>query len=138
MVAISVILTTSKAYRRVDLSLPLPLVSRGRLSRVWPARLLLPAFLLLLSLPLFLPIIHPTSLTFNQMGYQQIWSLKLKLNCHSNIFLVKNSQLDALTSKLIPKQRGVWAPLTCLPNSISMESTTIQKKRQWQRVHRKS
>jgi len=57
VMAISVWVLT--AYRRVDIALPLPLVSiGGRLSRVWPAKLLPP-----LSLSL------STSLTFNQMDY---------------------------------------------------------------------
>jgi len=54
----------------------------------------------------------PTSLTFNQRGYEKKWSLKL--NCH----LLP----DAKPSKLqYPKRRGTWAP-----NSICMESTTTE------------
>jgi len=52
---------------------PPPFASRGRLSRVWPARLLLPAFLLFLSLS-FSPFSHFTHLQpdelLTEMEYQ--------------------------------------------------------------------
>ena len=38
----------------------------------------------------------------------------------------------------ISKQCGVWAPATCLPNSICMPSSQLQQKeRQWQRAYRR-
>jgi len=93
------------------------------LSRVWPARLLLPAFLLSsIHFPLYL-----TSLTFNQMDYWQKWSFRL--NCQSNILTYL--ALDAKPSKLIPH----WAAW-CLGTSLRFYrswSQPQQRQRQWQR-----
>jgi len=69
MVASSVwVLTTPKAFWRVDISLSPSLVSRGRLESL--ARETTPPCLLsLLSLPLFLASHSPSSLNLNQMDY---------------------------------------------------------------------
>ena len=52
----------------------------GRSLESLAARVLLPAFL---PLP---PPLSPQSLTFNQMDYQQKWSLRVP--CQSNIFII--------------------------------------------------
>ena len=75
--------------------LPPPLLSQGRLLRVYIA-----ASLLLLSRPLSFSPHSPTSLTFNQRYYEQKWSVEL--NCHSNIASKRQ------TFK-IHKQRGAGA-----------------------------
>jgi len=81
--------------------LPLILVSRWRLSRVWPARLL-PAFLLFLSLPSFhliLPLHSPlTRGTTNRNGV-------------SSSTVTATSLPDANPSNLnTPKRRSAWPP----------------------------
>ena len=93
---------------------PPPFASRGRLSRVWPARLLLPAFLLFLSLS-FSPFSHFTHLQpdelLTEMEYQAQLSPRRNVAPRRQAFTETYSQA---------------ALCLCLPSSICMESSTIE------------
>ena len=116
----------SLAYRRVDISLPLPLVSRGRLTRVLLERLFLPSFLLYLALSFFLPFLPlhspSTRRTTNRNG-------SLEFNRHSNILLfvapkrqVFKTWYSHARGVVSGHQSTVWRAVR--PNSICVESTT--------------
>jgi len=90
--------------------LPSSLVSQGRSSKVWPARLLLPAFLLFLSLP---PSLFYFT-HFQRDGLQTEMASQAKLS---------QQHLLGKPSKPIPSGVVVWAPANA---STDMESTTTE------------
>ena len=80
-----------------------------------------------LCLPSFLSLNFspfPTSLTFNQRDYEKKWSLKL--NCHSNILLVKASRSQTSPSN-IHKWRGVWAQGYVSTDSMYMDRVNYKR-----------
>ena len=77
-------------------------------------------------LPSFLSLSphSPTSLTFNQRDYKKKWSLKL--NCHSNILLVRASRSQTPPSN-IHKRRGAWAPAYVSTDSMYMDRVNYKR-----------
>ena len=102
---------------------PPPFVSQGRLSRVWPARLLLPAFLLS----------SPGSLsTFSHFTHLQPGELLTEMRSQAQLSQQHPLRYTRRQAFKTSSSKAAWClgttNPTCLPNSISgMESTTTEE-----------
>jgi len=106
MVAISVWVLT--AYRRVDIALLLPLVSGGRLSRVWPARPT-PALFPFLSLSFYFTHLQPDGL-LAEMEYSQgrnILLVKTRSHQWRQALKTYSQEASSLATSLRVHRRGV-------------------------------
>ena len=116
----------SLAYRRVDISLPPPLVSWGRLSSL--ARETIPSFFPSLPRPPTLSPLYPTHFTHLQPNGLQKWESQVQ---PSQQHPPCRSQAPSLKPLIFPggvvsgHQSTVWHPVR--PNSIFMEPTTTDR-----------